>query len=328
MEARVRKVFEKTQALLEQKGAKSLENAQRRMRAINVESREVREALDYFASYWHDLARPALLSLACEAVGGLPTPDFGTATVLIGGAISIYDDIIDRSKMKKSRPTVLGKFGNDIALLTATALVFESFTYLNELLKKLEPHKMTIILQLFRNLFYELGDAEALELNFRGRVDVAPREYLHMVRKKAGDVEAQMRIGALLGNASEQEIEALAQYGRSLGMMMILRDDLADLLDEKELLHRVKRESLPLPILYASSNPKAREEAASIVGKKKMGKRDAQRLIEIANETKGLTLFGDAVRSLTKESIRSLMPIKHRKNLRLLVDSVTPMINR
>jgi len=149
MEIKVRKIFEKAQALLEQKGAQSLEEAQRRISAIKVESREVREALAYFASYWHDLARPALLSLACEAVGGSPAIDFGTATVLMGGAISIYDDIIDRSKVKRSRPTVLGKFGNDIALLTATALLFESFTHLCGLLKKLETSKVNAILKLF-----------------------------------------------------------------------------------------------------------------------------------------------------------------------------------
>jgi len=326
MEIKVRKIFEKAQALLEQKGAQSLEEAQRRMSTIKVESREVRAALAYFASYWHDLARPALLSLACEAVGGSPAIDFGTATVLTGGAISIYDDIIDRSKVKRSRPTVLGKFGNDIALLTATALLFESFTYLCGLLKKLETSKVNAILKLFKNLFYELGDAEALEINFRGRVDVTPKEYLHMVRKKAGDVEAQMRIGALLGSASELEMEALAQYGRSLGMMMILRDDLADLLDEKELLHRVKRESLPLPILYALSDPKAKEEVASIIRKKNTGRRDARRLLEITDETKGLTPFRDTMRSLAKESIRSLKPIKHRRDLTLLVESVTPII--
>lgn len=327
--SRKRKRLETAQRILEEKGGQSLREAQRLITGINTESQQVREALTYFTSYWQDLARPTLVVLACESVGGSPeaaTP-FGTASVLISGAIAIHDDVIDHSRMKRSRLTVLGKYGENIALITANALLFEGFTHLYRLVEKgLQPGKMADILKLLKQLFTELGDAEALELGFRKRVDVTPENYLNMVWRKAGDVEAQMRVGALLGNASTREVEALAKYGRSLGMMMILRDDLADMLEAEEMCHRVRWESLPLPVLYALSDSKAREEAESIIGRKKIGVREALRLLEISDEARGLAQFGDTVRRLAEEAVESIKHLRNKEALVVLVETVIPSV--
>ena len=61
--------------------------------------------------YWHDVTRPALLSLICEAVCGDPyiTTPIGVSMTLISGGIDIHDDIVDQSKSKGPQQTVYGK---------------------------------------------------------------------------------------------------------------------------------------------------------------------------------------------------------------------------
>ena len=86
--------------LLEERGRTALEMARKTVLEEKIESKEVREALTYFINeYWHDVTRPAILSLACEAVGGDPniTTPIAVPLILISGAIDIHDDIIDQS---------------------------------------------------------------------------------------------------------------------------------------------------------------------------------------------------------------------------------------
>jgi len=215
--------------------------------------------LHYFITeYWHDLARPTLMSICCEAVGGDPnaTIPFAVPLSLISGALDIQDDIIDQSKTKHGRPTVYGKYGKEIAMLAADALLFKGFALLNEACLEIPKEKAKKIVKIVKDLFYELGEAEALELNLKGRMDVTPEEYLHIIEKKAADVEAHTHIGAIIGNATEIEKENLSRYGRLLGMIIIIGDDLIDLLDYRETKNRIKNECLPLPVIYALSNQK------------------------------------------------------------------------
>jgi geranylgeranyl pyrophosphate synthase len=219
-----------------------------------IKSEKVREALQYFiANYWHDLARPTLLSVCCEAVGGDPNTviPFAVALSILSGGIDIHDDAIDESKKKYEKVTVYGKYGKDIAILVGDALLFKGFALLqSSCINKISKEKAKKIMRIVKGLFYELGDAEALELELRGCENIKPEEYLQIIKRKAADVEAHARIGAILGNASSAEEENLAKYGRLLGMIIIIKDDIADLMDRQELNHRIRKEHLPLPLAY------------------------------------------------------------------------------
>ena len=140
------------------------------------------------------------MSICCEAVGGDPnaTIPFAVPLSLISGALDIQDDIIDQSKTKHGQPTVYGKYGKEIAILTADALLFKGFTLLYEACTNLPKEKAERIMKTIKDMFYELGNAEALELNLRGRIDITPEEYLRIVRRKAADVEAIQQLQQLL----------------------------------------------------------------------------------------------------------------------------------
>jgi len=316
-------IAKRVQKLLEERGSKALEEARKEVLQEKIECKEIREALNYFMQeYWQDLARPTLLSIACEAVGGDPeiTTPIAVPMILISGAIDIHDDIIDQSKTKWSRPTVLGKFGKDVALLVGDALLFKGFTLLYEAIEKGIPaDKVATIIDIIRKMFFELGDAEALELRFRGRMDVTPEEYLQVVRKKAADVEAHTRISAILGGGSEDEIEALSRYGRLLGMMMILRDDLVDMLDFKEAQHRIKEEGLPLPILYALQNPKINSTLSSILLKRRIMKREVETILKITDKAGGIERLRELMQKLSKDAQSNVDILKLNKNYFLLL---------
>jgi len=320
-------ITEQVEKILNERGSKALEAARNEILQEEIECKEAREALTYFMTqYWHNVFEPALLSLACEAVGGDPdiTTPVSVPMILISGAIDIHDDIIDQSKIKGVRPTVLGKFGKDIALLVGDALLFKGFKLLCEAAEKGIPaEKVVTILDIIQKTFFELGDAEALELHFRRRIDVTPEEYLYVVRKKAADVEAHTHISAILGGGSKQEIEALREYGRLLGMMMILRDDLLDMIDFDEAVHRFKKESLPLPILYAQQNPEINPVLTSILQKKLMRKRDAKAILSTTEKAGGIDYFKKMMQELASNACESIKMLRYNQEyLKLLTKSV------
>lgn len=315
--------------LLIERGSKALEQARNEVLQEKIECKEAREALTYFITeYWHDLARPTLFSLACEAVGGDQSlvTRIAVPMILISGAMDIHDDIIDQSEVKRSSPTVLGKFGKDIALLVGDALMVKGFTLLCEAIENdVPPEKAATVIITIQQTFFELGDAEASELNFRGGMDVVPEEYLRIVRKKAADVEAYARIGAILGGGSKEEIAALGEYGRLLGTMAILRDDLMDMSDSKEIIHRIKMECLPLPILYALQNPEIKATLTPILLKKEIAKRDTELILEVTRKTEEFAHFEDMMQKLAQDASYILGNLKNEEiYLSLLVRSIVP----
>jgi geranylgeranyl pyrophosphate synthase len=311
------------QKIFKKRGSKALEMARNEILEEKFESKQVQDALTYFMiQYWHDLARPTLLSLSCEAVGGNPelTIPIAIPMILISGAIDIHDDIIDQSKTKDGRPTVYGKFGKDIALLVGDILLFKGHTLLQQAVEQGIPIKeFPIIAGIIQKLFFELADAEALELQFRGRLEITPDEYLLILQKKAGDVEAHTRIGAILGGGSNKEIEALSQYGRSLGMLILLRDDWIDMLDLKEAEHRIKKECFPMPILYAAKNRKVKSRITEILQKQTITGKDVQEISEITQEAKGFEDLEELMQKISRDALSNLRQLKSAEGLGLLI---------
>ncbi len=316
--------------IFKKQGTKALEIAKKEMLREDTESKEAREALTYFMTqFWHDLARPSLLSMVCQAVGGNPevTTSIGVPMILISGALSIHDDIIDKTKAKGGYPTVYGKFGEDVALLVGDALLFKGFLLINSVPEETVPRKdMSLITGIVKDMFFELGDAEALELHLRGRIDVLPGKYLRIVRKKAADVEAHTRIGAVLGRGSEEQIESMGYYGRMLGMMIILRDDWIDLMDLEESRNRIKKESLPLPILYALQDSNINARLRAILLKGTLRRRDAQEILITVQNSKAMKLYFNLTHRLAAHAISGLKSAKSDsiQDLELLVKATLP----
>ena len=244
------------QKLLQEKGREALELAKRELLSEKIYAPRARKALEEFLEKRPDYVRPALMTLACEAVGGNPelVKPVAAAMILAGGAFDLHDDIIDKDYYKRDQPrkkSFLGRYGDSLVLLLGDALIIKGISLLHTLYH-LEIPKPTarIIINLTVNYLYQLGSAEALELNHLGDLNLTPEKYLRIIYLKAADVEAYTRIGAILGKANKQQEETLAHYGRTLGKIAILRDDLEDTLNPRELTRRIQNETPPLPILH------------------------------------------------------------------------------
>lgn len=313
------KLVKQMKELLKERGSVALKETRKTILKEEIECKKVKEALNYFIlKYWHDLARPTLLSISCEAVGGDPavTIPFAVSLSLISGALDIHDDIIDETEVKNGLPTVYGKYGRDLALLTADALLFKGFYLLQKACMQTPKDKAISIMESVNAMFYHVGDAEALELDLRKRWKILPEEYMRIIEKKAADVEAHTFIGALLGDGTEEEKKGLRKYGRYLGMLLIIRDDVADLFHPQEIIHRIKKEHLPLPVIF-SLNSDYRSVHASIREIKRACKKIPtnafKKLIYAVRQTGGLAQTQTIIEDLANKAKVNIKDIRKNK---------------
>ena len=183
--------------------------------------------------------RPCLALTACEAVGGKAEDALETAAALelLHNFTLIHDDIMDRDKFRRNVKTVHVLWGEPVAIIAGDALfakVFEAATA-NAKRLGLDGTHAVELLDTISKASFEICQGQALDMLFEGRADVSETEYIRMVSGKTGALlEASAKVGALLGKGNPEQVRALAEYGRLIGMAFQMRDDVLGVAGERE----------------------------------------------------------------------------------------------
>ena len=276
------KLMKKTLSMLTERSEDSLEIAKKELLQIKIGSKNGRQALEYYAKNLKNITHPGILSLACEAVGGKPddaTP-MQVTMLLLTAAMDIHDDVIDQTKTKNGKPTIFGKFGKDIALLIGNAILMKGYNLLYKYGKRLPVKTMDLIHDTIQTTLFEVGNAHLLEADLKGKLDINPHEYLRVIEKKAANIEAITRIGAIVGHGSRKEIDALAKYGKTLGTLITLREEFVDVFEPEELQNRMESKCLPIPILYAFQNPKTKEDILKNLSRRQVSSEATEEIVD------------------------------------------------
>jgi geranylgeranyl diphosphate synthase, type I len=148
-----------------------------------------------------------------------------TAMELVHAAAIVHDDIIDRSPLRRGRPTAHQRLGDGLAVMVGDLLLAWSGQLFHD--SGLPRAFVSRAVASWTAMGRELIAGECLEiLCTQDTPDLA--RSLRIVRFKTGSytVEWPLRIGAVLGGANPATLRALADYARPLGEAFQLRDDL------------------------------------------------------------------------------------------------------
>jgi len=301
-------LIEKVKGIIEKRGRASVEKAREEILDSPYDGGIVSSAVKYFARVTLRQGLPvfpALISLSCEAVGGNTekTITIGAAMELIAGAADVHDDIIDQSTIKYNKKTVLGKFGSDVALLAGDALLMQGLMLLSREFDSFSEEQRKAIRSVILQALFEISNAEANEIRLRKKLDTSPQEYYEVIRLKAVIPEAHCKIGGILGNANEQTINALGQYGRTFGVLSLIRDEFIDLLEHDELQNRIKNECPPLPMLYALQNSKTRCKIEPFIKGLNLAKKDENKLVKIVLDSVEVKNLKSKMTSMAQKAV-------------------------
>jgi geranylgeranyl pyrophosphate synthase len=318
------KMGKRVVANLKKRSKKGREFAKQILQAEKIEHPKLREALEHYIAHWDEFTHPGLFSIACEAVGGDPDDVVSTqaAIAMMTAAFDIYDDIIDKSKVKHKSRTVYGKFGAEMALLLGNAFLIEGFKLFVDSTVILPKEKEKSALETLKKLVFEVGNAHALEVGLKKRKNVTPNDYMKITEMKAASVEADMYLGALFGGGKDAEVDVLARVGRILGILATLRDDLIDVFDIEELHQRISVQDLPPPLLFAMQDQKKKTKVTNILSKLKITDDNVAMLVDFTLEAKSVVQLKNKMRLLISEGLKltDILPkLKLRRQLQVVL---------
>ena len=137
----------------------------------------------------------------------------------------LHDDLMDEAKKRRNRPTVHVKWDRNTAVLSGDAMLIAAYRMMGQTPTAfLKP-----VLDLFTQTALEICEGQQYDMEFEQRTDVTEEEYMEMIRLKTAVLLAcSLKTGALIGNASEQDVEVLYRFGTHIGLAFQLQDDLLD----------------------------------------------------------------------------------------------------
>lgn len=230
--------------------------------------------------------RPTLALLASEAVGGtfeaaLPG---AVAVELVHNFSLLHDDVMDRDRERRHRPTVWALFGVGEAILAGDALLNLAHQVL---LADPRPRARRAAAELSRATA-EMIAGQAQDLSFESRDRVALEEVLAMSEHKtAALLSCAAAVGGLLGEGPEGAVEALRAFGRHLGLAFQAVDDVLGIWGDpavtgKPVANDLRQRKKTLPVAHAlASGGRGGRELAELLARPELEEEAVPRAVAL-----------------------------------------------
>jgi len=175
--------------------------------------------------------RPLLCLAAAEAVGG--TSEIALLPAIAIEALHTYtlihDDLpcMDDDDMRRGKPSCHIVFGEANAILAGDALLTLAFEWLADVQpsRPYKPNQLILELALAAGSRGVVG-GQVEDLASEGKKpDRELVEYIHL-HKTADLIRASVRMGGIVAGATDNQLEALTQYGNNIGLAFQITDDI------------------------------------------------------------------------------------------------------
>ena len=138
----------------------------------------------------------------------------------------LHDDLMDGASIRRGQPTVHTKWNDNTAVLSGDAMLIDAYKYIS----KVETEDLPTILDIFTTTAMQVCEGQQYDMDFEKRLNVNEAEYIEMIRlKTAVLIAASLKIGAIMGNANDEDANRLYDFGINIGLAFQLKDDLLDI---------------------------------------------------------------------------------------------------
>lgn len=261
--------------------------------------------------------RPALVLLAVEAVGGNIEGAYKTAAAveLIHTFSLIHDDIMDKDEMRRGMPAVHTLWGEPMAILAGDILFSLAFEMVAQTHSEDIPSERVVqALNTVVDACIKICEGQACDMSFEGKFDVKESEYLNMIYKKTSAlIAAATKAGAILGGGTPQQVKALSEYGRLIGMAFQIQDDYLDVVSSEEKLGRrvgsdIVDGKMTLMVVHtlSAASPEDKEELISILNSQSEDEQNVKKAISIFDKYGSINYTRDIAQDNVKKAKEQL----------------------
>ena len=166
--------------------------------------------------------RPMLVFICAGDGAGDGVVAAAAAVELLHMATLVHDDVLDRADLRRGKPTVFATGGREAATTTGDLLFSRAFAVL---VRAGDPDAVRTL----SDASSALARGELVQRGDAWDAGVSRERYLERCELKTARLfEAACRLGASLGGAGAPASEALAQFGRRIGVAFQIFDDVLD----------------------------------------------------------------------------------------------------
>ena len=177
--------------------------------------------------------RPILTAVAIEAVGGKWEDGIKVAPMveLIHNGTLMQDDVEDDSQARRGQPCTHHKFGVDTAVNTGTIMYFWPMAKIMNDEFNFGAEKKMKIYDLFVKEMIRVCSGQVWDIAWhRGGFTPNEAQYLNMCLSKTGVLtKFACQLGAIIGNATKEQYDALGNFGQIIGVGFQIQDDILEL---------------------------------------------------------------------------------------------------
>lgn len=249
--------------------------------------------------------RPMLILLMAKNYGSVTDATLHAAVglELLHTASLVHDDVVDESEERRGQASVNALYDNKVAVLIgdyilSTALLHVSKTH-NEL-----------IVRYLAELGRTLSDGEILQLTSISSREISEDVYFRVIsRKTAALFEACCAIGAISAGMPEEKIAGAMRFGKTLGIIFQIRDDIFDYFDSPEIGKPTGNDmaegKLTLPVIHVMNSvaPESIRNLAYKVKDRTVTADEIAVLVDYTKEHGGIEYAGQRMAELHREAL-------------------------
>lgn len=236
--------------------------------------------------------RPLLLLICARLCGYHGEHRFPMATVMeyIHTATLLHDDVIDQADIRRGKDSANKMFGNSVSILVGDFLCFKAFMLMSAI-------GNNEIFELVSRMGNIMSEGEVFQLTKCGDVNMTQEEYLSIIEKKTAVlISASCAVGAILGKANENAVDALSAFGLKAGMAFQITDDVLDYTAKgedfgKSIGKDLEEGKMTLPLIFAlqQSSEEERDIVRIIVRNKKGSQKAARQITRLIKKYNAIT---------------------------------------
>jgi len=214
---------------------------------------DIRHLLDHINARSGKMLRPGLVLLVGDCCGKITDDHIRVAAIveMVHNATLLHDDVVDDGQIRRGLPTINNLWGNESAVLLGDYLLSKVFKMSADLQPDVAKSIAAIAVRVCRGELRQVVQRENRQLTEQEYIDI-------ITDKSAAFFSGCCRLGALLAQAGETQIQAMECFGLNSGIAFQITDDLLDITADESQTGKsadsdVAKSKLTLPVIHLLS---------------------------------------------------------------------------
>lgn len=275
--------------------------------------------------------RPLMVFLAAAVCGEVTERTYSAATMveLLHTATLVHDDVVDESKERRGFATINARWNNKIAVLIGDYLLAKGLLTSSE-------KQETDFLQITAEAVKFISEGELLQIQKSREADLSEETYFKIITAKTASlISACCEMGAVSACANKDEILAMRNYGKNVGIAFQIQDDIFDYVGNSSIIGKpigndLQEKKITLPLIYALNQVDKNEAKDIIKGIKsgKLKKAQIKNIIHFVNDKGGIEYARNIAVNYKSQAVECLSTFKESESKNSMIKFADFVVER